>query len=629
MHSEITNPSTKSSPTNEPFDSVTDFCIVETASENPRLKDSFNSKTSLPKLTIPKFSQEKWVLIAAGFFTFLVLAALAIGVLRIKTPNGTIVIENLPEDAEVLVDGERVAVTWNEGKDRIEAGTAPGEHVLSVVSKGVRVFGEKVEVDAGGKHTIKLSIDSTSGTSRLEELLEKELVVNPGCENALTDGNISGWTVESGKWTPRLKGPYPVSGIAYFYPGVCSIAELSQEISIEDLAEFVDANLLDCKLSAFLATLDQTPSDTAELVVVFLDRNRAPLGQFASGRVAKNDWTEVKTRRALPAGCRFLSVKLVSRRAGRRENNAYFDDVSIMLSKRSTDRAKSAGSSIIQDNTSKTSLPDSATNSIKTGNWIDLLALVEPAKHAIVGKWERQGDSLVGLSHTKRRFMVPYIVDGSYSISMEFTRLTGTDFVSLRLPVGDTAVDLMVSGWSGQFSGLYLVDGTKLDRRSNISGGVAKDVQIVNGNRYRFDVDVSVKDGSATVLSKLDGRPLVSWSGDYSRLSSGYMYTMPSFRTPGVIVHNSQTQIHKFDLMLVGNGKGKQLGDDWGYPFREVADAPPSEVAGKCVKRGNKYYFISDTPIYRLAAQQLAERLKGSVAYNFFDRGAFCYISNW
>ena len=268
-------------------------------------------------------------------------------------------------------------------------------------------------------------------------------------------------------------------------------------------------------------------------------------------------------------------------------------------------------SKTVPDNLSKSPQPLPATNNIETGNWIDLLALVDPSKHGIVGHWERRGDSLVGLTYTDRRFMVPYAVDGSYKISMEFTRPTGKHAVTLKLPVGDTAVELVTSFWGGQYNGLFLIDETKIYRRSDISSGLKKNVSIINGKRYRLDVDVKVAGANASIVSTLDGDPLVSWSGDYSRLSSSALFAMPSLRTPGVIVHDSRTQVHKLQLMLIGNGQGKKLGDDWGYPFREVAAGPPREVANECVNWGNKWYYFSDEPMNLFAAKRLAQRVRG------------------
>jgi Protein kinase domain/Putative zinc-finger len=84
----------------------------------------------------------------------LVLAGLwAAGVLRVKTKDGTIVLENLPPDAEVLVDGQKVTVTWP-GGTRAEISVKPGTRQVVVTKGGVQVVGEQVVIDEGGQKVI-------------------------------------------------------------------------------------------------------------------------------------------------------------------------------------------------------------------------------------------------------------------------------------------------------------------------------------------------------------------------------------------------------------------------------------------------------------------------------------------
>jgi serine/threonine protein kinase len=71
---------------------------------------------------------------------------------KVKTADGEayVVLENLPADAEVLVDGGTVTVKWGDGK-KAEVRVAAGKkHRIQVKKEGFQVFGEEVEVDAGG-----------------------------------------------------------------------------------------------------------------------------------------------------------------------------------------------------------------------------------------------------------------------------------------------------------------------------------------------------------------------------------------------------------------------------------------------------------------------------------------------
>ena len=92
----------------------------------------------------------------------LILGGLAAsGVFKVKTKDGTIVLENLPPDADVTVDGDMVLVKSSDGKT-VEIRVAPGKkHRLEIKKDGFKVFGEEVELDAGGRQPI---------TARLEPL---------------------------------------------------------------------------------------------------------------------------------------------------------------------------------------------------------------------------------------------------------------------------------------------------------------------------------------------------------------------------------------------------------------------------------------------------------------------------
>jgi serine/threonine protein kinase len=97
--------------------------------------------------------------VAASLLAVAWLSLLAGGVLRVKTKQGTIVLDNLPADAEVLVDGEEVTLKLSDGKP-IVVGITPGKkHRLEVKKEGFKVFGEEVEIDAGGQQAVVVRLE--------------------------------------------------------------------------------------------------------------------------------------------------------------------------------------------------------------------------------------------------------------------------------------------------------------------------------------------------------------------------------------------------------------------------------------------------------------------------------------
>ncbi len=90
-----------------------------------------------------------WASAATGVLLFALVVA---SVLIFRTKNGTIVFENLPEQAVVTADGDTFTVEWRDGKGkgRAQITIPPGKHVVQVTVNGVRVKGEEVSVESGG-----------------------------------------------------------------------------------------------------------------------------------------------------------------------------------------------------------------------------------------------------------------------------------------------------------------------------------------------------------------------------------------------------------------------------------------------------------------------------------------------
>src|SRR5262249_12708246 len=102
-------------------------------------------------------TRKKW-LIGAGIGTGVLLLLLAVlwagGVFKVKTKDGTIVLENLPADAEVSVDGEKVTVTWGDDGKSAEISVQPGTRRIMATKDGVKVIGEEIQIEEGGRKVI-------------------------------------------------------------------------------------------------------------------------------------------------------------------------------------------------------------------------------------------------------------------------------------------------------------------------------------------------------------------------------------------------------------------------------------------------------------------------------------------
>jgi WD40 repeat protein len=100
--------------------------------------------------------------IAAGVLLMSLLGMWAGGVFKVKTKDGTIVLENLPADATVLVDGDAVQVEWSAGKSATIRVASGEKHRLQVEKGDLKLFADAVEIDAGGVKNVSVHLEAAA-----------------------------------------------------------------------------------------------------------------------------------------------------------------------------------------------------------------------------------------------------------------------------------------------------------------------------------------------------------------------------------------------------------------------------------------------------------------------------------
>ena len=89
-----------------------------------------------------------------------------------------------------------------------------------------------------------LTIALIISAGNISQITAQNLILNPGCEDSLINGEIPHWVEVVGtNWTHRgSTNPPPYEGDYMFFPGVASSAELQQDVNVSNMAQSIDSN---------------------------------------------------------------------------------------------------------------------------------------------------------------------------------------------------------------------------------------------------------------------------------------------------------------------------------------------------------------------------------------------------
>jgi formylglycine-generating enzyme required for sulfatase activity len=95
---------------------------------------------------------------AAALVLLLAIISLATVVLTIKTKEGRLVLEGVPEQAEVRIDGRKVTLPWPGGGGPLKVTVPAGKHAVLVRKHGFRAFGEDASVETGAETPLRVRL---------------------------------------------------------------------------------------------------------------------------------------------------------------------------------------------------------------------------------------------------------------------------------------------------------------------------------------------------------------------------------------------------------------------------------------------------------------------------------------
>jgi hypothetical protein len=160
----------------------------------------------------------------------------------------------------------------------------------------------------------------------------QNLILNPGCEDSLVNGEISQWTEVIGtNWTQRITSPDPYEGLAYFFPGVAAVAELQQDVDVSFYETTIDDSTQPFIFEGYVRAYQQSPADQSRIILEFLDTLKTTMiDSFDSGNYANTtEWVQITDTTLAPPQTRYIRIRLISTRRNGSNNDGYYDGLSL------------------------------------------------------------------------------------------------------------------------------------------------------------------------------------------------------------------------------------------------------------------------------------------------------------
>jgi hypothetical protein len=181
-------------------------------------------------------------------------------------------------------------------------------------------------------------------------------------------------------------------------------------------------------------------------------------------------------------------------------------------------------------------------------NAIDLLALVDPEKDAVHGKWSRLNAGLTVEQAGEVTLELPYEPPAEYTFRIVFVRLTGTENVKQILTRQGTGFAWTMS--NGGRHGFEMVAGSNYNPQSS----APMNQLLENGREYTSVVQVR-RDG---VWAWMDGKQIAYWLPRFGTLSPMAAWQLRSDDRIGVGGYLCRIAFKRIDVLEI-SGKGKVL----------------------------------------------------------------------
>lgn len=183
---------------------------------------------------------------------------------------------------------------------------------------------------------------------------------------------------------------------------------------------------------------------------------------------------------------------------------------------------------------------------LAAGGVIDLLEKIDAARDAVSGKWSFDGKALVTPVDEFSRLQVPVPVPEEYDLEIVAQR-TGAKPENLMFGLvgGGAQFMVLLDGFAGTKCGIGMIDGKNYDVNETTRRGAP----VLSSDKPNT-IRCSVRKDRVTV--SVDGKPLLDWKADYSRVSIRNVWAVRDKKAIFIGCYNTAYRITKMTLQPAG-----------------------------------------------------------------------------
>ncbi|MBI1371736.1 MAG: hypothetical protein GC159_03105 [Phycisphaera sp.] len=222
-------------------------------------------------------------------------------------------------------------------------------------------------------------------------------------------------------------------------------------------------------------------------------------------------------------------------------------------------------------------LGPSALSVQRSSAWVDVLALVDPAKHARgpeAGQWTKDNNGVHSVSYAGT-IVMPVTITGSYDLEMVTSHGESRNGrFSLEIPVGTTSTTLFVYSSADDLPNAFaFVNDQRVQDEANPTR--FRYPMTEENHDYTVGIKVRVKGDNASLTVSIDGKGGVQWEGPLAQLTP--RYDMGTGHNFNYLLYRQYGHIRSMKVRGVDGGKVAPLTD---LPAVAVGRAANDEARG-------------------------------------------------